>query len=275
MPECWPAASALSIPDNDVTIEDDTSDGLGAARFMWTVSTALPLAIVTMSNRNSMVDTIKILLADDHAVVRQGTRELLEQQDDLEVVAEACDGKEAVHLALKKHPDVVIMDLAMPELNGIEATRQIKAVAPGIAILVLTAHDSDQYVFAFLEAGAAGYLLKDVSVDELVKAIRAVHGGESVLHPAITRKVINRFAHAESRHHTGDALDQLTERELEVLRMAARGLSNRDIARELSISIRTVQTHLSNVFNKMGVGSRTEAVMHGLKIGLLTLDDAF
>ena len=242
---------------------------------MWTVSTASPLADVTMSNRNGMVDTIRILLADDHAVVRQGTRELLEQQTDLEVVAEACDGKEAVQLALKNHPDVVIMDLAMPQLNGIEATRQIKAVAPGIAVLVLTAHDSDQYVFAFLEAGAAGYLLKDVSVDELVKAIRAVHGGESVLHPAITRKVINRFAHTESRHHTGDALDQLTERELEVLRMAARGLSNRDIARELSISIRTVQTHLSNVFNKMGVGSRTEAVMHGLKTGLITLDDAF
>jgi len=219
------------------------------------------------------VEPIKILLSDDHAVVRQGTKELLEQQDDLEVVAEASDGKEAVQLALKKRPDVVVMDLAMPELNGIEATRQIKAVAPSIAVLVLTAYDSEQYVFAFLEAGAAGYLLKDVSVDELVKAIRAVHAGESVLHPAIARKVIDRFARLEEKHGPEDVSDQLTGRELEVLRLAAKGKSNRDIARELTISVRTVQTHLSNVFNKMGVGSRTEAVMYALRKGLITLGD--
>jgi len=219
------------------------------------------------------VDTIRILLADDHAVVRQGTRELLEQQEDLEVVAEACDGKEAVQLALKERPDVLIMDFAMPKLNGIEATRHIKAVAPNIAILVLTAYDSEQYVFAFLEAGAAGYLLKDVSVNQLVDAIRAVHAGESILHPSITRKVINRFARPEEARKTTHDPDQITERELEVLRLAARGQSNRDIARELDISIRTVQTHLSNVFNKMGVGSRTEAVMYGLRKGLITLED--
>jgi DNA-binding NarL/FixJ family response regulator len=219
------------------------------------------------------LDTIKILLAEDHAVVRQGTKELLEQQDDLQVVAEASDGKEAVQLALKQRPDVVIMDLAMPELNGIEATRQIKAVAPGIAVLVLTAYDSEQYVFAFLEAGAAGYLLKDVGVDKLVEAIRAVHAGESVLHPAITRKVINRFSRTEDQYGPKDGLEQITDRELEVLGLAARGMSNRDIARELSISVRTVQTHLSNVFNKMGVGSRTEAVMYGLRKGLIALEE--
>jgi DNA-binding NarL/FixJ family response regulator len=228
---------------------------------------------MTLSSQKSAVYTIKILLADDHAVVRQGTKELLEQQDDLEVVAEASDGKEAVQLAIKERPDVVVMDFAMPKLNGIEATRQIKAVAPGIAILVLTAYDSDQYVFAFLEAGAAGYLLKDVSVDELVKAIRAVHAGESVLHPAITRKVIDRFAQSSEKRGTGIVLDQITGRELEVLRLAAKGKSNRDISRELAISERTVQTHLSNVFNKMGVGSRTEAVMCGLRRGLIALDD--
>jgi NarL family two-component system response regulator LiaR len=221
------------------------------------------------------LDTIRILLAEDHAVVRQGTRELLEQQDDLEVVAEAADGQEAVQFALRDRPDVVIMDFAMPKLNGIEATRHIKAVAPSIAILVLTAYDSDQYVFAFLEAGAAGYLLKDVSVDKLIDAIRAVYAGESVLHPAITRKVINRFSRSEDRSGTRNGLDQITERELEVLGLAAQGMSNRDIARELSISVRTVQTHLSNVFNKMGVGSRTEAVMYGLRKGLITLEDAF
>ena len=217
--------------------------------------------------------TIRILLAEDHAFVRQGTRELLEQQVDLEVVAEAENGRQAVQLALKERPDVVIMDFAMPELNGIEATRQIKAVAPNIAILVLTAYDSEQYVFAFLEAGAAGYLLKDVSVEELVKAIRAVYAGESMLHPAIARKVISHFSHVEEKQSTGDLLEQLTEREIEVLRLAAKGMSNRDISRHLSISVRTVQTHLSNVFNKLGVGSRTEAVVLGLRKGLFSLEE--
>ena len=221
------------------------------------------------------METIRILLAEDHAVVRQGTKELLEQQEDLEVVAEASDGQEAVQMALKKRPDVVIMDFAMPKLNGIEATRHIKAVAPGIAVLVLTAHDSEQYVFAFLEAGAAGYLLKDVSVDKLVDAIRAVYAGESVLHPAITRKVINRFAAPDPGSSTRNGLEHITDRELEVLGLAARGMSNRVIAQELCISVRTVQTHLSNVFNKMGVGSRTEAVMYGLRKGLITLEDTF
>lgn len=228
---------------------------------------------MALLNERINVDVIRILLADDHALVRQGTRELLDQQEDLRVVAEACDGKEAVQLALKERPDVVIIDFAMPRLNGIEATRQIKSVAPNIAVLVLTAYDSEQYVFAFLEAGAAGYLLKDVSVDELIKAVRAVHAGESVLHPAITRKVISRFARPGDKQAPGNNMDQITERELEVLRLAARGMSNRDIASELEISMRTVQTHLSNVFNKMGVGSRTEAVMCGLRKGLITLED--
>lgn len=219
-------------------------------------------------------DTISVLLADDHAVVRQGTRELLEREKGIDVVAEASDGKEAVQKAIKKRPDVVVMDFAMPELNGIEATRQIKAVAPGVAILVLTAYDSDQYIFAFLEAGAAGYLLKDVQVDQLVDAIRAVHAGESVLHPTIARKVINRFAQTdEILHTTHTPLDQLTERELEVLRLAAKGMSNREIGRDLTISVRTVQTHLTNIFNKMGVGSRTEAVVHALRKGWITLED--
>jgi DNA-binding NarL/FixJ family response regulator len=198
----------------------------------------------------------------------------LEREKGIDVVAEASDGKEAVQLTIKERPDVVVMDFAMPKLNGIEATRQIKAVAPGIAILVLTAYDSDQYIFAFLEAGAAGYLLKDVQVDELVEAIRAVHGGESMLHPAIARKVINRFAQPEKETKTVQvALDQLTEREVEVLKLAAKGMSNRGIAEELIISDRTVQTHLTNIFNKMGVGSRTEAVVHALRRGWITLED--
>lgn len=219
------------------------------------------------------VDKIRILLADDHAVVREGTKSLLEREDDFEIVAEAGDGKKAVQLAIRQRPDVVIMDFAMPKLNGIEATRQIKAIDPTIAVLVLTAYDSEQYVFAFLEAGAAGYLLKDVHIDELAKAIRAVNAGESILHPAIARKVVNHFAQPPGKRSEEHALAQLTERELEVLKLAAQGMSNRGIALELSISVRTVQTHLGNIFNKMGVGSRTEAVVCGLRKGWLALED--
>jgi DNA-binding NarL/FixJ family response regulator len=219
------------------------------------------------------VPKINILLADDHAVVRDGTKELLEREADLAVIAEASDGREAVQLAIRERPDVVVMDFSMPQLNGIEATRQIKAVAPGIAVLVLTAYDSDQYIIGFLEAGAAGYLLKDVHIDEVIKAIRAVHAGESVLHPAVARRVIDRFVLPPEKRTAPDAPDELTEREMEVLRLAAKGMSNRGIATELVISVRTVQTHLNNVFSKLGVGSRTEAVIHALRKGWITLED--
>jgi len=219
------------------------------------------------------VSKIRILLADDHAVVRQGTRELLEREEDLEVVAEAGDGEEAVLLASSQRPDVAIMDIAMPKLNGIEATRQIKASLPATAVLVLTAYDNDQYIFALLEAGAAGYLLKDVRAEELIKAVRAVHAGESVLSPAIARKVINRFAPAASKRAEESVQESLTEREMEVLKLAAKGMTNQEIANELALSVRTVQTHLSNIFGKMQVGSRTEAVLQGLKKGWLVLDD--
>jgi len=223
------------------------------------------------------MDKIKVMLVENHVLVREGTRELLDQEKGLQVVAEAGDGEEAVQLAAIHRPDVVIMDIAMPKLNGIEATKQIKATNPAIAVLVLTAYDDDQYIFAFLEIGAAGYLLKDVSTEDLIKAIRAVYAGESVLHPAIARKVINYFArHAARRHvdeHEGSTLDQLTKREMEVLKLAARGMTNREIAAELTISIRTVQVHLSNVFSKLGVGSRTEAVIYALRKGWLTLED--
>lgn len=216
---------------------------------------------------------IRVLLADDHVLVRQGTRELLEQAGDIEVVAEAGTGKEAVQLAAEHVPDVAVMDISMPELDGIEATRQIKARNPGVAVLVLTAYDDDQYIFALLEAGAAGYLLKDVQASELVRAIRSVHMGESILHPAIARKVINRFARAASKPQDEDLIEPLSTREMEVLKLAARGMTNREIAEELFISTRTVQVHLSNIFSKMGVGSRTEAVLLALKKGWLTLED--
>lgn len=217
---------------------------------------------------------IRILIADDHAFVREGTRRILEQEPDLEVVAEAGDGEEAVKLASKLKPDVAIVDVAMPKVDGIEATRQIKALCPSVAVLVLSAYDDDQFVFGLLEAGAAGYLLKSVRGREIVDAIRAVHAGESVLHPSVARKVLNRFAGVSTKLQGRKPLELLTEREMEVLRLVTRGLSNKDIAEELCLSIRTVQGHLANIFNKLRVSSRTEAVVHALREGWVTLDDA-
>ncbi|MFC2071237.1 response regulator [Chloroflexota bacterium] len=216
---------------------------------------------------------IKILIADDHAVVREGTRQILEKEPDLDVVAEAGDGEEAVQLAGSFKPDVAIIDIAMPKLDGIEATKQIKALYPAIAVLILSAYDDDQFVFSLLEAGAAGYLLKSVRGRELVDAVRAVYAGESVLHPTIARKVLNRFAAVSREPREQQASEVLTEREIEVLRLATRGLSNQDIANELSLSLRTVQAHLGHIFNKLQVSSRTEAVVRVLKEGWITLDD--
>ena len=219
------------------------------------------------------MQSIRILLADDHVLVRQGTRELLEREDDLIVVADAGDGEEAVRLAREVAPDVILMDIAMPVLNGIEATRRIKAATPRISVLILSAYDDDQYVFALLEAGAAGYLLKNVGADALVRSIRAVAAGEAVLDHGIARRMASRFVQPGGAQVDEVVPEPLTEREMEVLRLAARGLKNQEIAEELSLSIRTVQTHLSNIFGKMSVGSRTEAVLEALKRGWLTLQD--
>ena len=219
------------------------------------------------------METIRILIADDHAFVREGTRRILEQEPDLEVVAEAGDGEEAVKLACDLKPDVALVDVAMPRLDGIEATRRIKAQCPAVAVLVLSAYDDDQFVFGLLEAGAAGYLLKSVRGQEIVDAIRAVHAGESVLHPSVARKVLNRFAGVSGKPRERKSLDLLTEREMDVLKLVTKGLSNKDIAEGLCLSVRTVQGHLANIFNKLRVSSRTEAVVHALKEGWVTLDD--
>ncbi|MCK4724013.1 MAG: response regulator transcription factor [Dehalococcoidia bacterium] len=216
---------------------------------------------------------IKILIADDHAVVREGTRRILEQDQRLEVVAEAADGEEAIRLATNLKPDVAIIDIAMPNIDGIEATRQIKALCPDTTVLILTAYDDDQFIFSLLEAGAAGYLLKSVRGRELIDAVRSVHAGESVLHPAIARKVLNRFVPSSGKPIKEESLDVLSQREMEVLKLAARGLSNQDIAEELCLSMRTIQGHLGHIFNKLQVSSRTEAVIRALKEGWVTLDD--
>jgi NarL family two-component system response regulator LiaR len=216
---------------------------------------------------------IKILIADDHAVVRDGTRQILEHEADMDVVAEAADGSEAIKLAGTARPDVAIIDIAMPDVDGIEATRQIKSLYPSVAVLILSAYDDDQFVFSLLEAGAAGYLLKSVRGRELIEAVRQVYAGESVLHPAIARKVLNRFVPASGKTSAQKTADMLSEREIEVLKLATRGFSNQDIADELCLSLRTVQAHLGHIFNKLQVSSRTEAVVRALKEGWVTLED--
>ncbi len=215
---------------------------------------------------------IKVLIADDHAVVREGTRQILEQEPDISVVAEAGDGEEAVRMAEEFKPDVAIIDIAMPRVDGIEATKQIKAQHPEIAVLIFSAYDDDQFVFSLVEAGAAGYLLKSIRGRDLVNAVRSVYSGESVLHPTIARKVLNRFAPSADKPQQVLA-EVLTQREIEVLKLATRGLSNQDIADELCLSLRTVQAHLGHIFNKLKVSSRTEAVVHALKAGWVTLND--
>jgi len=219
------------------------------------------------------MDNIRILLVEDHVVVREGTRQLLEREDDLSVIGEAGDGEEAVKLATKLEPDVVIMDIALPKLNGIEATKQIKALLPSVAVLILTGYDYDEYIFSLLEAGAAGYLLKSVSGDELIAAIRAVNSGEPVLHPIVIRKLMTRFGLLDTTPTEVRPSELLSEREMEVLKMAASGLSNKAISEELFISVRTVQAHLRSIFNKLAVGSRSEAVLYGLKRGWFNLED--
>jgi len=219
------------------------------------------------------LDRIKILIADDHALVRDGTRQILEHEKDLKVVAEASDGEETVELATRFKPDVAIVDISMPKLDGIEATRQIKALCPSIAVLILTAYDDEQFIFSLLEAGAAGYLLKSIRGRELVDAVRAVHAGESVLHPSVARKVLDRFVPSPGKPRKQESQEVLTEREMEVLRLVTKGLSNKDIADELCLSMRTVQAHLGRIFNKLNVGSRTEAVVCALKEGRVTLND--
>ena len=216
---------------------------------------------------------IRILLAEDHVVVREGTRQLIQREPDMEVVGEAGDGEEAIDLTNKLHPNVVIMDIAMPRLNGIEATKQIKALHPAISVLILTAYDNDQYIFAILEAGAAGYLLKNVRGSELIDAIRAVHAGESVLYPTVARRVISQLVSPFSSITEAQTIEPLSGREMEVLKLAAKGISNKDIAKELFLSPRTIQAHLGNIFNKLGVGSRTEAILCGLRRGWFTLED--
>jgi NarL family two-component system response regulator LiaR len=217
-----------------------------------------------------MTHSVRVLVADDHAVVRQGIRALLATEADIEVVGEAENGREAVAETERLQPDVILMDLVMPEIDGIEAIRRITARQPEARILVLTSFAADDKVFPAIKAGALGYLLKDSGPEELVGAIHQVHRGESSLHPAIARKLLQELSHPAERPPTPEPL---TEREVEVLKLVARGRSNQEIAEQLVISEATARTHVSNILRKLHLASRTQAALYALREGLASLDD--
>jgi two-component system, NarL family, response regulator LiaR len=215
---------------------------------------------------------IRVLLADDHAVVRKGIREFLEEDPAIVVVAEAGDGGEAIWLAGEHHPDVAVLDIQMPRVTGIEATRQIKAAYPDVRVLILTAYEDDPYVFALLRAGADGYLLKSADPDELVRAVKATVAGGKVLDPSVAGRVVAQMTSGKPASAI-EQVEPLSERELDVLRLAGQGLTNKAIGLSLGISDRTVQGHLANIYGKLGVASRTEAVTKALKLGWIVLED--
>ena len=215
-----------------------------------------------------MVEAIRILIADDHPVVREGLFAMLSRQSDFEVVGEARDGVEAVNKAKELSPEVVLMDLRMPELDGVEAMNQIKSAKPNTKFIILTTYSDDDYIFRGIEAGARGYLLKDAPREELFKAIRAVHRGESLIQPVVASKVLDRLTELSRRAPSGE---ELSERELEVLRLIAKGAANKEIGVELSIAQSTVKTHISTIFQKLGVTDRTEAVTEALKKDIIRL----
>lgn len=213
------------------------------------------------------MDAIRVVLADDHAVVRQGIRDFLEESGLVHIVGEASTGEEAWRLVEAERPDVVILDVRMPEGSGLEITRRIRQNWPDMGVLILSAYDDDPFVMAALQAGANGYVLKTASADEIVAAVRAVAAGQSALDPQIVQKLMHRLG---APHHEL-LIEPLTEREREVLQFAARGLTNRQIGHRLGISDRTVQGHLANIYGKLQVNSRTEAVTKALQLGLIEL----
>jgi DNA-binding NarL/FixJ family response regulator len=212
---------------------------------------------------------IRVLIVDDHAVVRRGLRTFLELQDEIDVVGEAADGEEAVAAVDELAPDVVLMDLVMPRVDGVEAIRQVRERRPATRVIALTSFLDDDKLFPAVRAGAAGYLLKDVQPQELVSAIRTVHAGESLLHPAAAARLMAQVASDGART---DPASLLTPREREVLVLLSRGLPNKVIARELGVSEKTVKTHVSNLLGKLGLSDRTQAALYAVREGLVPRD---
>jgi DNA-binding NarL/FixJ family response regulator len=212
---------------------------------------------------------IRVLLADDQELVRSGFRLILELAEGIEIVGEAADGREAVRLAKELQPDVVLMDVRMPELDGIEATRRLRQAGVDARVLVLTTFDLDEYVYAAVRAGASGFLLKDAPREQLVTAVRTVARGEALLAPAITQRLIERFVARPPASEVAPALTELSARELEVLHLVARGLSNAEIAAELVVGEATVKTHVAHILRKLGVRDRVQAVVLAYETGLV------
>jgi NarL family two-component system response regulator YdfI len=242
----------------------------------------LSAKILGMNDTGQVVDTrskedskTKIILADDHPVVRKALRNDLEKEADFLVMAEASDGEEAVKLVSDLIPDVVIMDIGMPKLNGIEATRQIKAMYPDIMVLVLTIYDDIEHILGILESGADGYLTKSILVEDIIKAIRTVMAGETVLSPEVFQQVLKYALRHSTKPVQLNTGVKLTVRELEILKQITKGISNKKIAAELNISTRTVKSHMVDIFHKLDVSSRTEAVITALRIGFINIDDVY
>jgi NarL family two-component system response regulator LiaR len=217
------------------------------------------------------MNSIRVLITDDHAIVRKGIRALLATEPDIQVVGEASNGAEAVTQARALRPDVILMDLVMPTMDGIEATRAITAEQTGVRVLVLTSFAADDKVFPAIKAGALGYLLKDSGPLELVQAIHQVHRGEPSLDPTIARKVLDELTHPPKAQPT---VDPLTEREVDVLRLIAQGKSNKEIADKLVVAEMTVRKHVSNILGKLHLASRTQAALYALKEGIVSLEDS-
>ncbi len=218
-----------------------------------------------------MNDAIRLLLVDDHTLVRQGIRSLLETQDDMEVVGEASGGHEAIAMAKDLRPDVILMDLAMPDMNGMEATRQIKKQHPDVQVLALTMHSTDDYLFRALESGASGYVLKEADAAELATAVRAVHAGGAYIYPPLAKRLVEQFLLRIGSGEERTSYGSLTSREQDILRFIGDGLTNEEIAEQLVLSVHTVQTHRSNIMKKLGLHNRAQLVTYAARVGLITL----
>jgi DNA-binding NarL/FixJ family response regulator len=216
-----------------------------------------------------MVEPIKILIADDHPVVREGLISMIKREPDFKVVGEAANGIEAVNKTKELKPDIVLMDLRMPELDGVEAIRQISATVPSTRFIILTTYSDDEFIFKGIEVGARAYLLKDAPREDLFKAIRAVYRGESLIQPVVASKVLDRFAELSRQAHAPAEI--LSEREIEVLALMAKGDANKEIAAQLHITDSTVKTHISSIFQKLNAKDRTEAVMQAIKRGIIKI----
>ena len=214
--------------------------------------------------------SLRILIADDHTVVRDGLRAVLEQQPDLRVVAEACDGRECVRLAEEKSPDVVIMDIAMPNMNGMEATRRIVASNPRIGVVVLSMHQDESYVLGALKAGAKAYILKDSARTDVIDAVRATSRGESYLTRKISRMLQEDYVLDMQSRGVGDSYDMLTDREREVLQLVAEGKANKEVAALLHISLTTVETHRAHILQKLGLHSVPELILYAMRRGIIS-----